>query len=51
MEKGEREEKRKEGIEHTHDARTLDKVSSYGDGEKQWIEMIAGLEQTCGEER
>ena len=43
------EEKRKEG-KNANDARTLGKVSSYGDGEKQWIEVIAGPERRCGKE-
>ena len=33
-----------EGGKNANDARTLGKVSSYGDGEKQWIEVIAGPE-------
>ena len=42
-------EKRKDG-KNANDARTLGKVSSYGDGEKQWIEVIAGPERRCGKE-
>ena len=37
-------EKRKDG-KNANDARTLGKVSSYGDGEKQWIEVIAGPDE------